>query len=774
MAQFNQYPIPNLPLSGSEKLMLSQQQGEKDVTVTASLLDLPGIAIPSFTGAGEALEPGATPTVDVTGDDVKNLTLTIGVPAGAPGDKGDPGPAGADGAQGGTGPAGPPGAAGQNSTAGTSKGFYNAATNTPTLSANGGGGSVGDTYTIGNGGAGTMTIDDVGALAVGNRIQCVNVSTGVNQWQSILTPQGAQTFSAVSSQLVTVNTITFTVGGPKALSADDGQGNISTAWEYDGSFTISYANILGGVGTLGLLYGSTFGGLTIFSSPAYAIAFGDPQGNVGFGLRWDGTLDGEGGSSGGGGSSVPLPTYFKDPNQSGFVPPNFAILRGVKRWRMLYIGGQSLDVGFNPNSSDNPIIPNALYPDNVFMFNNINGGSPRVNGTPATGIVPAHDVLTDFATLNARGERGVAIGTQVASMLAGLTVPDNDQYFVIANGAVSGQSVQNLGRGTQQYISYLQVLQDFKRLGAAALYDEMILDGIFIDQGQANTSLVNSVPLSFGFAKEDFARNWENHLWKMFEDARRILNNPRDPKVYITKDSQVAVQGSVTSPFNDPILEAWELLRERASGYIRIVGSDWVAQRQQPVVTFGPGAEHCSSYGCYQLGVDAGVAYAAEEFGEGWSHMRPTDAWWSGASQLTVRFYVPFGGVPILDTTETVIGLTPNSTTGVAAIAGFYGLFFNDRSSSPPAIVSCSLVPNVAPTASNFACDVVFNLATPPAQYYSCQFAGGTVRSTPGADGPNAGARLPFRGSIGYPSVAEPGVTRYPFCASFIMPIATA
>jgi hypothetical protein len=37
MAQFNQYPAPQLPLTGNEQLMLAQQQGSQVVTVTATL-----------------------------------------------------------------------------------------------------------------------------------------------------------------------------------------------------------------------------------------------------------------------------------------------------------------------------------------------------------------------------------------------------------------------------------------------------------------------------------------------------------------------------------------------------------------------------------------------------------------------------------------------------------------------------------------------------------------------------------------------------------------
>lgn len=221
---------------------------------TADLAQIVDAVAPKAVPASiESLPSGSAATRTLNPDGSWTLGIPIGDPGpqgpqGQPGEQGSTGPQGQPGEQGSTGPQGQPGAtgpAGQNAIAGTPKGLYDPTQNLPALAINGGGGAVGDTYTVSV--AGTMTIDSVGALVPGNRVQCVLLSDGVTkQWQRVASSAGAYSYSQVQA------TTSMVLGNARIDSATDSP-------DFAALFTDAYGNVIGTVDHVGNF---TFAALT--------------------------------------------------------------------------------------------------------------------------------------------------------------------------------------------------------------------------------------------------------------------------------------------------------------------------------------------------------------------------------------------------------------------------------------------------------------------------------------------------------------------------------
>jgi hypothetical protein len=744
---------------------------------------------------------------------------------------------GIQGVQGVQGPLGPQGASGNDSISGTPKGLYNVATNSPTLSNGGGGGVLGDTYTVSV--AGTMTIDGVGALAVGNRIQ--NTGTA---WVPILTPQGAQVFSQIavgptgslmtvqaglypvsyvdnqgfvcvkidntgkmSVGLLTANTLSavslsasnlsaasFSAalaavtmlqlgasGNPLTVQAGSGNlnfrdaaGYISALFDSTGALKVGNLQALSGTITAKLLAGASVNTLTIGTSGAFDFCIRDQVGFVLFGVK-NGQVVGAGSSSGGGGSTVPVPSYNFDSTT------HFSALVGIKRLRLMVGDGQSLMQGsdfyfgsaspnYNPayaNFTDALVNPNPAFASNCFMLNSTSGGSPRFYNKVATGIVPLNEVIE-----GAYGQetRASAMLFSAQQMLGALAIPDTSEYMGISIHARAGTALENLGRGTASYSSYQASLQAWLKYGLANGFQEVVLDGIIQHEGQANVDLVSSGQ-NFAYAREQYKVNMVGKYWKMCEDAKRILGAGsyyRDPIFYVSGCSHVTA--SSLSPFEQPIVQALNDLRTLLPAF-RMVGPDyqWPRQPQNgtgPAIPFA--GEHPTCIGYTHAGVDGAIAYMQEEFGTGWSDMHVIDAGWVANNQFFLRINVPLGGVPVLDTSETLVATVANVTTGALAIAGYYGILFDDASGSPPTITASTI------GSGTNTCDITFTLSAPPAGYGNCRVAVGCARSggTSGSgDGPILGARTAFRGSVGFASSYSDGTTQYPWLSQGIYSI---
>jgi hypothetical protein len=166
---------------------------------------------------------------------------------------------------------------------------------------------------------------------------------------------------------------------------------------------------------------------------------------------------------------------------------------------------------------------------------------------------------------------------------------------------------------------------------------------------------------------------------------------------------------------------------------------------------------HLNSLGQFHLGHQVARAFCAEMFGLGWAHVHDDGHRWISNTVFEVDMALPTDGASlVLDTSGTVIS--------IAGIPGYFGLIFNDGSSTPPAITGHSI------TATGYTNRTLrLTLAAPPGGAGPCLLSYAVTRNadnTTAQDGPLIGARGCLRSSVA--NTALDGATDYDWCVPFI------